>query len=175
VVRVPRRSEDQGAALHHWQHWLLREDDGDTFPLPMPETLVREIGVIVVEMELRSAIASSTRQRLSSREVVNDGTGTPVPRASRAGRGTLIQRGACGDSPHTITAVWLTGAFRCASCGRSWEQPHHELHSDGDFEVCPHCLHAAPATRGANFSGTGLLGMTGYPSGAGAAPPPKGG
>jgi hypothetical protein len=173
VVRVPRRSEDQGAALHHWQHWLLREDDGDTFPLPMPETLVREIGVIVVEMELRSAIASSTRQRLSSREVVNDGTGTPVPRASRAGRGTL--------SPHTITAVWLTGAFRCASCGRSWEQPHHELHSDGDFEVCPHCLHAAPATRGANFSGTGLLGMTGYPSGAGAphqagaAPPPKGG
>jgi Family of unknown function (DUF5662) len=28
---------------HHWQHWLLREDDGDTKALPMPESLVREM------------------------------------------------------------------------------------------------------------------------------------
>ena len=28
---------------HHWQHWLLREDDGDTKALRMPEPLVREM------------------------------------------------------------------------------------------------------------------------------------
>lgn len=28
---------------HHWQHWLLREDDGPTKALPMPEPLVREM------------------------------------------------------------------------------------------------------------------------------------
>ena len=28
---------------HHWQHWLLREDDGDTLRLRMPEPLVREM------------------------------------------------------------------------------------------------------------------------------------
>jgi Family of unknown function (DUF5662) len=28
---------------HHWQHWLLREDDGPTKALPMPESLVREM------------------------------------------------------------------------------------------------------------------------------------
>lgn len=28
---------------HHWQHWLLREDDGDLKTLPMPEGLVREM------------------------------------------------------------------------------------------------------------------------------------
>lgn len=28
---------------HHWQHWLLREDDGPTKALPMPEGLVREM------------------------------------------------------------------------------------------------------------------------------------
>lgn len=28
---------------HHWQHWLLREDDGDMKALPMPEPLVREM------------------------------------------------------------------------------------------------------------------------------------
>lgn len=28
---------------HHWQHWLLREDDGDTKVLPMPSKLAREM------------------------------------------------------------------------------------------------------------------------------------
>lgn len=28
---------------HHWQHWLLREDDGPTKVLPMPEKFVREM------------------------------------------------------------------------------------------------------------------------------------
>lgn len=28
---------------HHWQHWLLREDDGDTKALPMPEHFAREM------------------------------------------------------------------------------------------------------------------------------------
>jgi hypothetical protein len=28
---------------HHWQHWVLREDDGDTNALPMPGPLVREM------------------------------------------------------------------------------------------------------------------------------------
>lgn len=28
---------------HHWQHWLLRKDDGDTRALAMPPALVREM------------------------------------------------------------------------------------------------------------------------------------
>lgn len=28
---------------HHWQHWLLREDDGSTVALEMPYKLVREM------------------------------------------------------------------------------------------------------------------------------------
>ncbi len=28
---------------HHWQHWLLREDDGPTLALEMPEPLIREM------------------------------------------------------------------------------------------------------------------------------------
>lgn len=28
---------------HHWQHWVLREDDGGTLALPMPEKLIREM------------------------------------------------------------------------------------------------------------------------------------
>lgn len=28
---------------HHWQHWLLQEDDGDLKALKMPEGLVREM------------------------------------------------------------------------------------------------------------------------------------
>jgi hypothetical protein len=28
---------------HHWQHWLLREDDGPTLALQMPSKLVREM------------------------------------------------------------------------------------------------------------------------------------
>lgn len=28
---------------HHWQHFLLREDDGDLKALPMPESLAREM------------------------------------------------------------------------------------------------------------------------------------
>jgi hypothetical protein len=28
---------------HHWQHWLLREDDGPTLVLEMPESLIREM------------------------------------------------------------------------------------------------------------------------------------
>ena len=28
---------------HHWQYWILREDDGDTKYLPMPEHFVREM------------------------------------------------------------------------------------------------------------------------------------
>lgn len=33
----------QHANAHHWQHWVLREDDGATKVLPMPERLVREM------------------------------------------------------------------------------------------------------------------------------------
>lgn len=28
---------------HHWQHWMLREDDGDLLLLEIPEALVREM------------------------------------------------------------------------------------------------------------------------------------
>jgi hypothetical protein len=28
---------------HHWQHWVLREDDGDTQALRMPDVFVREM------------------------------------------------------------------------------------------------------------------------------------
>lgn len=28
---------------HHWQHWLLQEDDGDVKCLPMPEKYIREM------------------------------------------------------------------------------------------------------------------------------------
>ena len=28
---------------HHWQYWILREDDGKTFPLPIPNRYVREM------------------------------------------------------------------------------------------------------------------------------------
>jgi hypothetical protein len=28
---------------HHWQHWLLRNDDGTLTPIPMPEPVVREM------------------------------------------------------------------------------------------------------------------------------------
>lgn len=28
---------------HHWQHWILREDDGDTKLLEMPDRFVREM------------------------------------------------------------------------------------------------------------------------------------
>jgi hypothetical protein len=28
---------------HHWQHWLLREDDGPLKALPMPEHFIREM------------------------------------------------------------------------------------------------------------------------------------
>jgi hypothetical protein len=28
---------------HHWQHWVLREDDGDTKAIRMPDVLVREM------------------------------------------------------------------------------------------------------------------------------------
>lgn len=28
---------------HHWQHWVLRKDDGGTKALPMPSGLVREM------------------------------------------------------------------------------------------------------------------------------------
>jgi hypothetical protein len=28
---------------HHWQHWVLREDDGDTKFLQMPENFIREM------------------------------------------------------------------------------------------------------------------------------------
>ena len=28
---------------HHWQHWILRKDDGDTKALLMPDKLVREM------------------------------------------------------------------------------------------------------------------------------------
>lgn len=33
----------QHASPHHWQHWLLREDDGGTKTLPMPEHFAREM------------------------------------------------------------------------------------------------------------------------------------
>lgn len=33
----------QHANPHHWQHWVLREDDGGTKVLQMPEPLVREM------------------------------------------------------------------------------------------------------------------------------------
>jgi hypothetical protein len=28
---------------HHWQHWVLRQDDGELVTLPMPEHFVREM------------------------------------------------------------------------------------------------------------------------------------
>ena len=28
---------------HHWQHWVLRLDDGEAYPLEMPEAFVREM------------------------------------------------------------------------------------------------------------------------------------
>ncbi len=33
----------QHANPHHWQHWVLREDDGGPKVLPMPEKFVREM------------------------------------------------------------------------------------------------------------------------------------
>lgn len=33
----------QHRSPHHWQHWVLRNDDGSTFALPMPERFVREM------------------------------------------------------------------------------------------------------------------------------------
>jgi hypothetical protein len=33
----------QHANDHHWQHWVLREDSGDTILLEMPEASVREM------------------------------------------------------------------------------------------------------------------------------------
>lgn len=33
----------QHANPHHWQHWVLRRDNGETFALPMPEHFVREM------------------------------------------------------------------------------------------------------------------------------------
>lgn len=33
----------QHANPHHWQHWVLREDDGGTKALEMPERFVREM------------------------------------------------------------------------------------------------------------------------------------
>ena len=33
----------QHASPHHWQHWVLREDNGDTKVLPMPERYAREM------------------------------------------------------------------------------------------------------------------------------------
>jgi hypothetical protein len=33
----------QHANPHHWQHWLLREDDGGLKRLPMPEHFIREM------------------------------------------------------------------------------------------------------------------------------------
>lgn len=33
----------QHASPHHWQHWILREDSGDTRALEMPAPLVREM------------------------------------------------------------------------------------------------------------------------------------
>jgi len=46
-----RRAEDfdrawlhhQHANPHHWQHWVLRQDDGEVKVLPMPENFVREM------------------------------------------------------------------------------------------------------------------------------------
>jgi hypothetical protein len=29
--------------LHHWQAWVLRQDDGGTKPMPMPEGYAREM------------------------------------------------------------------------------------------------------------------------------------
>lgn len=56
ALRAPRghRLRDAGAFdkawlhhqhrnAHHWQHWLLQEDDGPLKTLPMPEKLVREM------------------------------------------------------------------------------------------------------------------------------------
>lgn len=28
---------------HHWQYWILREDSGNTFPIPMPEIYMKEM------------------------------------------------------------------------------------------------------------------------------------
>lgn len=33
----------QHANPHHWQHWVLREDSGETKLLPMPDRLIREM------------------------------------------------------------------------------------------------------------------------------------
>lgn len=33
----------QHRSPHHWQHWVLREDGGETLPLRMPSKLVREM------------------------------------------------------------------------------------------------------------------------------------
>lgn len=33
----------QHANPHHWQHWVLREDDGDTKVLPIPDRFRREM------------------------------------------------------------------------------------------------------------------------------------
>jgi hypothetical protein len=33
----------QHANPHHWQHWVLREDSGNEFALPMPEKFIREM------------------------------------------------------------------------------------------------------------------------------------
>jgi hypothetical protein len=33
----------QHANPHHWQHWVLREDDGATLVLEMPESFAREM------------------------------------------------------------------------------------------------------------------------------------
>lgn len=33
----------QHASPHHWQHWVLEEDDGETKLLPMPEHFIREM------------------------------------------------------------------------------------------------------------------------------------
>jgi len=33
----------QNRQPHHWQYWYLIQDDGKTFPVPMPEKFVREM------------------------------------------------------------------------------------------------------------------------------------
>jgi hypothetical protein len=49
-LRAERKARFNAAWLHHqhrnphhWQHWILREDDGDTRVLRMPEKFVREM------------------------------------------------------------------------------------------------------------------------------------
>jgi hypothetical protein len=56
--------------------------------------------------------------------------------------------------PHAVTTTWITGAIRCASCGKSWEQPHY---TSGEWLVCPQCLHAAPTPQGATRAGRILV------------------